>query len=184
MRRPCRFERYLTAYADGELPEKLRRKVEAHLASCESCAAELDSIRASDRILRSHRAPAVSDEKWAGFRTELRLRLDEVDREARRATRIREARPVSAPAWRNAYALAAACVVVFFAILIVGPLGVVPWGGDTAVASNECYVDSMESPAAGYMPMVFSSQDPEMTVIWVFSEEVEGGIRGEGPGAD
>jgi hypothetical protein len=42
----------------------------------------------------------------------------------------------------------------------------------------------MESPAAGYMPMVFSSEDPEMTVIWVFSEEVDGSIRGEGPGAD
>jgi hypothetical protein len=184
MRRSCRFERYLTAFADGELPERLTRKVEAHLAGCESCAAELDSIRTSDRILKSHGAPAVSDERWARFRSELRLHLDEVDREARRTARVREARPVYAPAWRNAYAVAAACIVVFFVILIVGPLGVVPWGGGTAVASNECYVDSMESPAAGYMPMVFSSEDPEMTVIWVFSEEVDGSIRGEGPGAD
>ncbi|MCK4679580.1 hypothetical protein KAT82_00495, partial [bacterium] len=58
-----------------------------------------------------------------------------------------------------------------------------PWRGGTAAASNECIVDSIESLAAGYTPMFFSSQDPEMTVIWVFSEEVEGGIRGEGPGA-
>ena len=74
--------------------------------------------------------------------------------------------------------------IVFFVIMVVGPLGVLPWGGGTAVASNECYVDSMESPADGYTPMVFSSEDPEMTVIWVFSEEVDGSIRGEGPGAD
>jgi len=45
-------------------------------------------------------------------------------------------------------------------------------------------VDSIETLASGYTPMFFASEDPEMTVIWVFSEEVEGGIRGEGPGAD
>jgi anti-sigma factor RsiW len=183
MRRSCKFERYLTAFADGELPEKLNSKVEAHLARCVTCASELDSIRASDRILRGHRAPAVSNDRWARFRSDLNLELDAVDRESRRAARVREARPIHAPVRRRAYALAAACVVVLFAILTVGPLGLGPWRGGTAAASNECIVDSIETLAAGYTPMFFSSQDPEMTVIWVFSEEVEGGIRGEGPGA-
>ena len=109
--------------------------------------------------------------------------LDAVDRDSRRTARIREARPVHAPVRRRAYAVAAACVVALFVILSVGPVGIGPWRGGTAVASNECIVDSIESLAAGYTPMFFSSQDPEMTVIWVFSEEVEGGIRGEGPGA-
>ena len=183
MRRSCKFERYLTAFADGELPEKLNRKVEAHIARCGACASELDSIRASDRILKSHRVPAVSDDTWAQFRHGLKLELDAVDRESRRAAKVRETRPVHAPVWRRAYALAAACVVVLFAVLIVGPFGVGPWRGGTAAASNECIVDSIESLAAGYTPMFFSSEDPEMTVIWVFSEEVESGIRGEGPGA-
>lgn len=180
----CRYERYLTAFADGELPERLARRVEAHLAECSSCASELDSIRTSDRILRSHGAPAVSDDRWVQFRQELKLELDAADRETRRAAKVREARPVYSPVWRNAYAVAAACVVVLFFILTVGPLSIMPWRGGTAAASNECIVDSIESLAAGYTPMFFSSEDPEMTVIWVFSEEVEGGIRGEGPGAD
>lgn len=183
MQRSCRFERYLTAFADGELPEKLNRRIEAHIARCGTCASELDSIRASDRILEGHGAPVVSDDRWAQFRRGLKLELDAVDRESRRAARVREAGPVHAPVRRRAYALAAACVVVVFAILTVGPLGVGPWRGGTAAASNECIVDSIESLAAGYTPMFFSSEDPEMTVIWVFSEEVEGGIRGEGPGA-
>ena len=183
MRRPCRFERYLTAFADGELPEKLNRKVEAHIGRCAACASELDSIRASDRILKSHGAPAVSDDRWVQFRNELRLGLDAADRDSRRVAKIREARPVHAPVRRRAYAVAAACVVALFVILSVGPVGIGPWRGGTAAASNECIVDSIESLAAGYTPMFFSSQDPEMTVIWVFSEEVEGGIRGEGPGA-
>jgi len=184
MRRSCRYERYLTAFVDGELPERLTRRIEAHLAGCGSCASELDSIRSSDRILRGHRAPAVSDEGWARFRSELKRELDAADRESRRSVSVPEARPVCAPAWRSAYALAAACVVILFVILMVGPLGIAPWRGGTAVASNECIVDSIESLAAGYTPMFFSSEDPEMTVIWVFSEEVEGGIRGEGPGAN
>jgi anti-sigma factor RsiW len=183
MRSSCRFERYLTAFADRELPEKLNSKVEAHLSRCAACASELDSIRASDRILKSHGVPAVSSDRWAQFRSDLKLELDAVGRETRRARKVREARPVYAPAWKNAYALAAACVVVLFVILTVGPLGLGPWGGGVAAASNECIVDSIESLAAGYTPMFFSSEDPEMTVIWVFSEEVEGGIRGEGPGA-
>ncbi|MFH1688812.1 MAG: zf-HC2 domain-containing protein [Candidatus Eisenbacteria bacterium] len=179
----CRYERYLTAFADGELPERLTRRVQAHLASCGNCASELDSIRTSDRILRSHGAPAVSDDRWVRFRHELKLELDQVDRESRRTAKVREARPVHAPAWKSAYALTAACVVVLFVILTVGPLSIAPWRGGTAAAGNECIVDSIESLAAGYTPMFFSSEDPEMTVIWVFSEEVEGGIRGEGPGA-
>ncbi|MEA3408884.1 MAG: zf-HC2 domain-containing protein [Candidatus Eisenbacteria bacterium] len=183
MRSSCRLERYLTAYADGELPEKLNRKVEAHIARCAACASELDSIRASDRILRSHGAPAVSDDRWARFRSELRLDLDAVDRESRRTASVREARPVYAPVRRRAYTFAAACVAIFLVVLIGGPFGVGPWRVGTASASNECIVDSIESLAAGYTPMFFSSEDPEMTVIWVFSEEVEGGIRGEGPGA-
>ncbi|MFH1866289.1 MAG: zf-HC2 domain-containing protein [Candidatus Eisenbacteria bacterium] len=183
MIRPCRYERYLTAFADGELPERLTRRVKAHIASCGSCASELDSICSSDRILRSHGAPAVSDDRWVRFRNELELKLDVADRESRRAAKVREARPVYAPAWRSAYALAAACAVVLFVILTVGPLSIAPWRGGMAVASNECIVDSIESLAAGYTPMFFSSEDPEMTVIWVFSEEIEGGIRGEGPGA-
>ena len=181
MRSPCKYERYLTAFVDRELPERLSQKVEAHLANCGSCASELDSIRSSDRILREHRAPAVSDDRWARFRNELRLELDSVDRESRRVVRVRESRPVQTPAWRSAYSLAAACAVVLFVILTVGPLSIAPWRGGTAAASNECIVDSIESLAAGYTPMFFSSEDPEMTVIWVFSEEVEEGVRGDGP---
>ena len=41
------------------------------------------------------------------------------------------------------------------------------------VGGNECMVDSIESYAAGYTPMFFTSEDPELTVIWVFSEETE-----------
>ncbi len=125
----------------------------------------------------------MADEAWEHFRLGLSRELDEVDRESRRSVRIRETRPVYPVARRRTVAVAAACAVILFAVLTIGPSSMFPWRGGTAVASNECIVDSIESVAAGYTPMFFSSEDPEMTVIWVFSDEVEGGIRGEGPGA-
>jgi anti-sigma factor RsiW len=183
MPRTCRIERYLTAYADGELSERTRRRVESHLERCASCASELDSIRASDRILGEHPPPAVSEERWVQFRRELGRELDSVDRAGTRRARIPEARTVYVPVRRRAVAFATAAVVVVLAVMIIGPMSPFRWPWSDAVAGNECFVDSIESLSAGYTPMFFTSEDPEMTVIWVFADEVEGGIRGEGPGA-
>jgi predicted anti-sigma-YlaC factor YlaD len=184
MSRSCRVEKYLEAYADGELAGRLRRRVESHLHRCEACARELDSILTSDRILMANRPPAPSEDQWKQFRLDLRRELDRADREATRPVRLPEARPVCATGQRRAFACAAAAAAVVFVVLAIGPMGLFPWKGFTAIAGNECIVDSIESMASGYTPMYFSSEDPEMTVIWVFSDEVDGGIRGEGPGAN
>jgi anti-sigma factor RsiW len=172
MARPCRFDRYLTAYADGELSERLRRRVEKHLASCEACARELDSIVASDRILRHASPPPVSEARWRIFRSELTRSLDRIDRESVVPAPRRWSAPVQVRERRLAYAAAWALAVVALAVVVLGPAGrslMRPWGG----AGNECMVDSIESYASGYTPMFFTSDDPEMTVIWVFAEEVE-----------
>jgi len=42
---------YLSVFADGELAEPLRAEVAAHASVCETCAAQLDRIRAIDRLL-------------------------------------------------------------------------------------------------------------------------------------
>ncbi len=42
----------LGAYVDGELPERLFRKVESHLASCKTCRQELEEIRGMDELLQ------------------------------------------------------------------------------------------------------------------------------------
>ena len=173
------MERYLTAYADGELPERLRRRVERHLAECEACARELDSIRTFDKILDGASAPAVSGDRWHRFKSELTAALDRVDREALRPKRIRETRPVFGSQLGRRLAVAGACVVVAIVALTAGPV----WFGGRSTGSGVCIVESIETMAAGYTPMTFRSNDPEMTVIWVFSEEVEPGLAGEGPGA-
>jgi anti-sigma factor RsiW len=173
MTRCYRFERLLTAYADGELPERLTQAVERHVSSCERCARELDSIRASARILRTAGAPAAAPERWVQFRRGLDSALDTVDREARRPARLRELRPVDLGTRRRGFAIAAACAAAVLAVVALGPGGppsFLPWA-----AGNECIVESIETYAEGYTPMFFTSEDPEMTVIWVFSEDAGAG---------
>jgi anti-sigma factor RsiW len=166
-----RFERCLTAYADGELSPRTRRAVERHLATCPRCAAELDSILASDTILRRAVPPAVSPERWSQFRRNLDMALDAIDREARKRARLPEARPVD-PARRRGWAVAVACAAFVLAVVAFGPKGMAPlgpWRG-----GNACSVESIETYVEGLTPMFFTSEDPEMTVIWVFSDESEG----------
>jgi anti-sigma factor RsiW len=178
MARTCRIERYLTAYADGELSPRMRSKVEKHLESCASCARELDSLLASDRILKSRGVPPVSEARWRVFRAELDRALDRVDREAKRERR-RYLEPLFGFERRRALAYAGAFAVVVVAVLLLGPVGrQFVWPG---AGGNECMVDSIESYADGYTPMFFTSEDPEMTVIWVFSDEA-GAVSEDGPG--
>jgi anti-sigma factor RsiW len=173
MMRCYRFEKLLTAYADGELSERLTRAVERHVSGCGRCARELDSIRASDRILRGAGVPVVAPERWVQFRRGLDASLDAVDREARRPSRLRELRPVDSVTRRHGFAIAAACAAAVLAVVALAPGGpaFLPW-----VGGNGCTVESIETYAEGYTPMFFTSDDPEMTVIWVFSEDAGAGI--------
>lgn len=50
---------WLAAYHDGELSGSQLRKVEAHLAECETCRAKLDELRALSALLQEN--PAASD---------------------------------------------------------------------------------------------------------------------------
>ncbi|MBN2392003.1 MAG: zf-HC2 domain-containing protein [Anaerolineae bacterium] len=50
---------WLQAYHDGELQERQVRRVEAHLAHCESCRAELEALQAISSLLQE--SPVASD---------------------------------------------------------------------------------------------------------------------------
>ncbi|MCD4690020.1 zf-HC2 domain-containing protein [bacterium] len=181
MNRTCRTEKYLTAYADGELSPRLRKRVERHVGSCETCARELDSIRSFARILCGVPvAPPVPAEKWERFERLLSQELDRIDRKATRPARIPEARPVFGDLRKRGVTLASVGIAAAIALLVFWPTGIVPIGVSDG---NACIVESIETHVSGYTPMAFTSDDPEMTVIWVFSEEVERSGQGNGPGS-
>lgn len=180
MKRDCRISRYLSAYLDGELSPRLLRRVEAHVARCDACARELDALRGLGSILKAGGPPPVSGERWSAFGAGLSKALDRVDAEEARPRRVREFRPVYGTVRRRALAGAAVCVATAIAIVIVGPADLLVRSGTGG--AGVCVVESIETFAAGYTPMCFTSSDPEVTVIWVFSDDVEPGLRGEGPG--
>ena len=82
----CRkIHSYLNAYADGELPEKQRGMVKAHLVACEACQKKLEEICSLDGLLRgSLPVPPVPDGFFARIMGEARRR--------KRATAVSERR--------------------------------------------------------------------------------------------
>lgn len=52
---------WLNAYHDGELRGSRLRQVEAHLAECEACQAELESLEGLSALLQEVPAPKITD---------------------------------------------------------------------------------------------------------------------------
>ena len=61
----------LSEYADGELPERDRRDVEAHLRSCPACREALDELRAVVARARSLADAPPADDLWPGVAARL-----------------------------------------------------------------------------------------------------------------
>ena len=56
----CDWNNKLSAFHDGELPAEARAQVEAHVAACPECAAEIGRLRRIARFLRAAPIPAMS----------------------------------------------------------------------------------------------------------------------------
>lgn len=70
----CHHAQHLDAYHDGELPSATARELEAHLARCEACAAELAALRALSARLQAAALPEPTPlmlERWASSRREI-----------------------------------------------------------------------------------------------------------------
>ena len=127
----CDRREDLVAYLYGECDADERERFDAHLASCESCAAEVDALRSVRRSL----------EAWAPPETELGFRMvdDPRQREVRwwRSVGLR-------PAWGFA-AAAAACIV---AALALGALDVRWEGGGLVVRMGRPVADGVLTASA------------------------------------
>jgi len=57
----CMYQKWLSAYHDGELSPERRRKLEQHLEDCQPCAAELERLRTLSGLLNQAEAPAMPE---------------------------------------------------------------------------------------------------------------------------
>jgi anti-sigma factor RsiW len=106
--------KHLTAFLDGELPNRLRGRLEAHLADCGNCRAERDTLErvrhAMDGMEAPEFTPSVSaDAILERARAEIRDRDDFPGKRER--SRVRPLLPEGV-GWRPAIVLAAGLVVM------------------------------------------------------------------------
>jgi anti-sigma factor RsiW len=57
----CEFAQHLSAYHDGELSPELRTTIEAHVATCPSCSAELTDLASTSRLFATAQRPHLSE---------------------------------------------------------------------------------------------------------------------------
>lgn len=131
----------LGSYVDGELPPAMRSDLETHLATCRSCAAELESLRKLVSELAEAPAAAPPDALWTAIerRLDRETQVSESDDHAAGET-DRPVRPVGEPSTRLKRArvvrLALAAAVLFaVGIGSIGSIGLI-WTGSTARAST------------------------------------------------
>lgn len=186
--------RRLGAYQDGELAPGARARTAAHLARCRDCAAELAALGRLRTALQAEVAEppeAVWETFWP--QVEARLPAPPLDRRAARLPTIRGRgfwEPlVGHPRLALGSAVAAAAVAVLAVVApwegvvrqreappIVAP-GVAPGvalpGGtppDVASVTSESplVVQAVETADPDSSVMVFTNEDPGVTVVWVF----------------
>jgi anti-sigma factor RsiW len=173
--------RRLGAYRDGELPGPARLRVEAHVAWCPGCRAELTQLER----LRAALAGSVAEPlpaTWDAFWPQVRARIASAPA------------PVRVPRWRRVWAgvvdrprlaLAPALAAASLAILAV----MAPWQrgperppGPAPVAAvsttpgmlDEIVIQSIETADPDLPVMVYSSPESDLTVLWVFGLEPTG----------
>lgn len=67
MSEPHRLQHQLSAYLDGELSPEEMADVRRHLAGCEACAAELEGLRFTKRLLGRLESPTLPRDFAAGL---------------------------------------------------------------------------------------------------------------------
>lgn len=150
----------LSGYLDGELSDADARAVEAHLAECPSCAAELEGLRELTALSQHMSAPAVSDAEWAAGWDAISARI---------APARKEARP---SLWKRLGRLRYALVPAAAAALIALAVGVWGLGPYNEAEAEECVVEFVES-AEGYSSSYYHSDEADVTIITLVPVDAE-----------
>jgi anti-sigma factor RsiW len=141
---------------DGQLPERHRAAVDAHLADCRSCRTYLATTRSVAAWLRSSPAGAAPSpefsEIWRGVAGRLPASGASIP--------WRNAWPVWAQPFRWGW-LAAGSLAVAVLLFLVNPYARLPLA--QSHAATVTFVESSDYPVMVMMP----SQPNDMTVIWL-----------------
>ncbi len=128
----------LARYLDRELPLSDRLKVEGHLAGCDSCRRELQTLRKLDRVLRD----------WGARRTPI-----PVDTERRVLVSVMRKQRSIQPILAFGRVMPAAVGTTFAALLVLASVNLGPYLG-SSVASKQAVAPSRSALEKVSAPLV------------------------------
>jgi len=101
-----RIEKWLSDKRDGELPEKKRHILEAHLAKCLSCQSYRDRLPIIEKEAKDLVSPNVGASYWQNSISRLRTKLASISREDYQLIRVKPSLfPETRWAWAGALML-------------------------------------------------------------------------------
>lgn len=166
-----RVRQHLNAYMDGEMSLSDHQAIHRHTLRCPACQREVQALEELRRLLKAEASEQeLPDGRWKAFWPQVRDRI------------VAAERPEPAPWWsRWAWAFARPPLAIGSAAVAVALLLLVLWhgvdqvGAPTKVALQSIEetalsitVHSVESQSPGSSVMVYSNNEKNVTVIWVF----------------
>ena len=120
-----RFEKWISDAQDGELPEKKKRKLAAHLNSCSSCQAYKNRLMVLQSEAGNLEEETLAPEYWEGFTDRLQARLAAVDKETGEEKPLRRIQSLKHLKgkwnWRWATVSGFAAAALILVLLVVPP---------------------------------------------------------------
>jgi hypothetical protein len=161
----------LESFYDKELRGKERDIISEHLRGCEACSEELNKLKRTGQMLRTHYENIASSEAFSGL-------WDRVDEAIVKAPDF-ESEPLRDKLFHMfavpRFAWAAAAVIAF---VIVMALSNFPGDRISTFAENDCIIDSVAS--GDNSVMVYEVGDTGMKVIWVMDQQTKKTSNGTG----
>jgi anti-sigma factor RsiW len=170
------IRRRLDAYQDGELSPAARARTAGHLARCAGCAGE---VKALEKLAAALAVEALEPEEavWDTFWPQVRARMAA-------GGPVEDVAALRPPAWSRGsllghgrLALGSALATAALALVILAPWQR-PAPNDPGspvsppvVQNASVVVQSVETTDPESSVMVFSNDDADVTVVWVFGLE-------------
>jgi anti-sigma factor RsiW len=173
------IRRRLDAYQDGELSAAARARTAGHLARCAGCAGEVRALEKLAAALAVE-APEPADAVWDAFWPQVRARMATAGSAEDTAALRRPAWSWGAALGDRRLALGSALAAAALALVVLAP-----WRQPVPVVSERAnppvvalqpqeatvVVQSVETADPQSSVMVFSNDDADVTVVWVFGLE-------------
>ena len=152
-----RTRRNIGAYLDGALGGRESDVTAAHLATCRSCHAELDTLRRLSAMLRRG-VPSPASPEWTGFWEGVRRGIEDGRGEVLATLR--------ADWWRRPR------LVVGTAVALAVVASVVLWRAPreslAPLAAAAISVSSADTDHPRGTVMIYSPPEKDLAVVWVF----------------